>query len=274
MLPQYVTAMCKLHLRHILTSYTNFKRECMINIVQAFRNLKTLEYYAESSESKNPYRSVRAFPVYQANIQNYPDVSLPLAAEVAEEPYWDRTIYDARTEITDYQNLVDGLVHVRPTLERLQLPGGFWTLPGAVRKQIPRFDQFTQLRTLVVPQAVIISIKLDKMRFDVVSGGDFDLSPSLALPRPLQHLKIFDVDAAFLESFWLRELFREQNEHCLWPALRCFEILLGPTYSDIEVEELLARRSGENFWKMVGDAHFEVVVGRDTEGPEFLAEYH
>jgi hypothetical protein len=249
-------------------------RRCMSNVVQAFKNLKTLEYYAESSESKNPYRSVRAFPVYQANIQNYPDVFTPLASEVAEEPYWDRPIYDARTEITDYQNLVDGLVHTRPKLECLQLPGGFWTLPGAVRKPIPRFNQFKQLKTLVVPQAAIISIKLDNMRFDVVSGGDFQLSPSLALPRSLQHLKIFDVDAGFLTSIWLEDLFTEQKDRDLWPELRCLEILFGPTYSDLDFEGLLARRSEERFWAFADGASFEVIVSRDMEGPEVFVEHH
>jgi hypothetical protein len=248
---------------------------CMSNVVRAFKNLKTLEYYAESSESKNPYRSVRAFPAYQANIQNYPDVSLPVASDVANERYWDRAIYNARTQVTDYQNLVDGFVHLRSKLERLQLPGGFWTLPGAVRKPIPRFDQFTQLKALIVPLAAIVSIKLDNMRFDTVSdNGDFELSPSLALPRSLQYLKIFDVDAGFLESVWLQELFREQRDHRLWPELRCMEILLGATYSDDELERLLARRSGESFWKMVDGMSFNVVVGRDVEGPEVVVEHY
>jgi hypothetical protein len=249
-------------------------RTCMSNVLQAFKNLKTLEYYAESSESKNPYRSVRAFPAYQANIQNYPDVSSPLASAVVEEPYWDRAIYDARTEVTDYQNLVDGFVHLRPKLERLQLPGGFWTLPGAVRKPIPRFDRFAVLKTLVVPQAAIISLRLDNMRFDTVSAGDFELSPSLTLPRSLQHLKIFDADSGFIESVWLQELFCEQKDHRLWPELRCMEILFGATYSDNELEGLLTRRSGESFWRLIDGASFNVVVGRDMEGPEVVVEHY
>jgi hypothetical protein len=247
---------------------------CMSNVVHAFKNLKTLDYYAESSESKNPYRSVRAFPAYQANIQSYPGVSSPLTSDVESERYWDRAIYDARTEVTDYQNLVDGFVHLRLTLEHLQLPGGFWTLPGAVRKPIPRFDQFTQLKTLIVPQAAIISIKLDNMRFDTVSGGDFELSPALALPRSLQHLKIVDADAGFLESIWLQELFREQKDRRLWTELRCMEILFGATYSDNELEGLLVRRSGESFWKLMDGTSFNVVVGRDMEGPEVFVEYY
>jgi hypothetical protein len=247
---------------------------CMSNVVHAFKNLKTLEYYAESSESKNPYRSVRAFPAYQANIQNYSDGSPPLASDVANERYWDRAIYDARTEVTDYQNLVDGFVHLRSKLEHLQLPGGFWTLPGAVRKPIPRFDQFIQLKTLIVPQAAIISIKLDNMRFDTVSDGDFELSPSLALPRSLQYLKIFDVDAEFLESVWLQELFREQKDHRSWPELRYMEILFGATYSDKELEGLLVRRSDESFWKLVDGTNFNIVVGRDMQGPEVFVEHY
>ncbi|KAF1934737.1 hypothetical protein EJ02DRAFT_439683 [Clathrospora elynae] len=249
------------------------ERTCMSSILQAFRNLQSLEYYAESSGGKNPYRSIRAFPHYQANIQNYPDMSSPLDLNVANETYWDRNIYDSRTEITDYQHLVDGLVHLRPQLESLHLPGGFWTLPGAVRKPLPRFDQFTRLTRMIVPQAAIISIKLDNMRFDAVSSGDFELSPSIALPPMLQQLKIFDADTRFLESIWLSEFFSEQRSYNRWQDLQCLEILLGPTYSDHDLEALLARRSDESFWKQVDEATFEVLVGRDAEGPEVCVDH-
>ncbi|KNG48315.1 hypothetical protein TW65_05224 [Stemphylium lycopersici] len=242
------------------------QRSCMSNVIRGFQNLQSLAYYAEPSAGKNPYRSVRAFPAYQANIQSYPDP--PSASVELANDYWDRVIYDARTEFTDYQCLVDTLVHLRPTLQLLQLPGGFWTLPGAVRKPIPRFDQFTQLKTLVVPQAALISIKLDNMRFDVVFEGDFELSASMALPISLQHLKIFDVDAAFLDCEWLRGLFDAQKSHKQWPKFRTLEILMGPTFSDEALGELLARQSDEGFWAMADDAAFEVVVGRDIEGPD------
>ena len=48
-------------------------RAYMNNIIHTFSELQSLTYYAESSASKNPYRSVRAFPAYQANIQYYPE---------------------------------------------------------------------------------------------------------------------------------------------------------------------------------------------------------
>ncbi len=244
-------------------------RACMTNMLRGFPNLHSLEYYAESSDSKNPYRSVRAFPAYQANIQHYPDISSSFVDEfILDEQYWDRAIYVARTEVTDYQNLVDGMVHLRPTLQTLQLPGGFWTLPGAVRKPLPRFDQFAQLKKLIVPQAALISIKLDNMRFDAVFEGDFELLPTQALPTCLQHLKIFDVDLAFLESRWLQTLFREQNTHNRWPVLRCVEILMGPTVTQSSLEELKARRSDAEFWELADSANFRVVVGRDEEGPD------
>jgi hypothetical protein len=244
-------------------------RRCMTNIIRGFPNLRTLEYYAESSDCKNPYRSVRAFPAYQSNIQKYPDASSAFADDVyIDEQHWDRAIYDARTEVTDYQNLVDGMVHLRPNLETLQLPGGFWTLPGAVRKPLPRFDQFVQLKKLVVPQAAIISIKLDNMRFDAIFEGDFELSPMQALPTCLQHLKIFDVDLAFLESKWLQDLFDEQKTKNQWPVLKCVEILMGPTISESSLRHLQARESGDEFWKLAGNANFEVVMGRDEEGPD------
>ncbi|CAG5159387.1 uncharacterized protein ALTATR162_LOCUS5558 [Alternaria atra] len=242
---------------------------CMTNILRGFPNLRTLEYYAEPSDCKNPYRSVRAFPAYQANIQYYPDAYSALADDVyVDEQHWDRAIYDARTEVTDYQNLVDGMVHLRPTLETLQLPGGFWTLPGAVRKPLPRFDQFLKLKKLIVPQAAIISIKLDNMRFDAVFEGDFELSPMQALPTCLQHLKIFDVDLAFLQSKWLQDLFREQETNNQWPVLRCVEVLMGPTVTRSRLEDLQARRSGVDFWKLADEANLEVIVGRDEESPD------
>jgi hypothetical protein len=148
------------------------------------------------------------------------------------------------------------------------LPGGFWTLPGAVRKPLPRFDQFVQLKKLVVPQAAIISIKLDNMRFDAIFEGDFELSPMQALPTCLQHLKIFDVDLAFLESKWLQDLFDEQKTKNQWPVLKCVEILMGPTISESSLRHLQARESGDEFWKLAGNANFEVVMGRDEEGPD------
>jgi hypothetical protein len=244
-------------------------RDCMTNIIRAFPNLQTLEYYAESSDSKNPYRSVRAFPAYQANIQYYPTISSAFEDNVyVDEQHWDRAIYDARTEVTDYQNLVDGMVHLRPNLETLHLPGGFWTLPGAVRKPLPRFDQFVQLKKLVVPQAALISIKLDNMRFDAVFEGDFELLPTQALPLSLQHLKIFDVDFTFLESRWLKDLFGAQRNKNQWPMLQCVEILMGPMVTELYLEDLKARKSDDGFWKLVDDANFEVVVGRDAEGPD------
>jgi hypothetical protein len=184
----------------------------------------------------------------------------------------DRAIYDARTEITDYQFLVDNLVHLRPTLKRLQLPGGFWTLPGAVRKPIPRFDKFTRLEKLILPQAALISIKLDNMRFDTVYQGDFELSASVALPVSLQHLTIFDVDESFLESSWLQGLFSEQKSHFQWPDFRTLEILMGPTFSDESLEEVLARQRNAAFWAMVDEATFKVVVGRDELDPSLLPD--
>jgi hypothetical protein len=61
-------------------------RTCMSNVVFGFPHLESLSYYAEASISKNPYRSVRAFPAYQANIQTYPEVP-PSCSEDAES-YW------------------------------------------------------------------------------------------------------------------------------------------------------------------------------------------
>ncbi|KAJ4375877.1 hypothetical protein N0V83_001155 [Neocucurbitaria cava] len=241
-------------------------RACLTSILQATHDLESLDFYAEPSDSKNPFRSVRAFPHYQANIQNYPDVSSPLDPNVEDQPYWDERIYDARTDITDYQNLVDAIVHLRPSLETLRLPGGFWALPGGMRKPLPRFDGFVQLKTLILPQAAIISIKLDNMRFADVSG-DFDLSPITVLPSSLQNLKIFDADISLLASSWLWELFITQKNCNQWPELQRLEILFGPYGYYGEVEMLLSRQSQQVFWTWVDEATFEVFVGKDDEVP-------
>ncbi|EMD63637.1 hypothetical protein COCSADRAFT_200174 [Bipolaris sorokiniana ND90Pr] len=249
--------------------WNSARRTCMSNVVKGFQNLESLIYYAEASVAKNPYRSVRSFPDYQANIQIYPDVS---SSPELVEGYWDQAIYEARTTVTDYQCLVDNLVHLRPSLKHLQLPGGFWTLPGAARKPIPRFDQFTQLRKLIVPQAALVSIKLDNMRVDTVSQGDFELSASLVLPVSLQHLMIFDLNETFLDSKWLQGLFSEQKSHSRWPEFRTLELLMGPTFSDEVLEALLARRVSAAFWVMVDEAGFDVVVGRDALDPSLLPD--
>ena len=240
-------------------------RTCMFDIIRGFRDLKNLDLYAEASYSKNPFRSVRAFPHYQTNIQNYPDISTALDTDT-EEQYWDERIYQARTRITDYQNLVDNLGHLRPQLEILRLPGGFWTLPGGLRKPVPKFEKFAKLHTLVVPQAAILCIKLDNMRFQDVEG-DFELSPMVVLPPKLQHLKIFDADAGLLRSRWLRELFVEQEICNRWPDLRKLEILFGPTYSDFELGKALTQPLQETFGKWIVGVTFEVIVGRDDEVP-------
>lgn len=52
-------------------------RTCMSNVIQGFRNLESLAYYAETSSLKNPYRSVRAFPAHQEDIQAYPEPPSP-----------------------------------------------------------------------------------------------------------------------------------------------------------------------------------------------------
>ncbi|XP_014561344.1 hypothetical protein COCVIDRAFT_46868, partial [Bipolaris victoriae FI3] len=241
--------------------WNSTKRTCMSDVVKGFQNLESLVYYTESSVAKNPYRSLRSFPNHQANIQIYPEVSQsPQSGE-------DHAIYEARTTITDYQCLVDNLVHLRQSLKHLQLPGGFWTLPGAARKPIPRFDQFTQLQKLTVPQAVLISIKLDNMQVDTVSQGDFELSASEVLPVSLQHLTVFDLDETFLGSKWLEGLFTEQKSHLRWPKFRTLELLMGPTFSDEMLEGLLARRISAAFWARVDEAGFDVVVGRDDLDP-------
>ncbi|KAJ6196222.1 hypothetical protein J3E72DRAFT_245611 [Bipolaris maydis] len=249
--------------------WSSARRTCMSNVVKGFQNLESLTYYAESSVAKNPYRSLRSFPAYQANIQIYPEVSL--SPELIEG-YWDQTIYEARTTVTDYQCLVDNLVHLRPSLKHLQLPGGFWTLPGAARKPIPRFDQFTQLRKLIVPQAALISIKLDNMRVDTVSQGDFELFASEVLPVSLRHLTIFDLDETFLRCKWLQRLFSEHKSHDQWPEFRTLKLLMGPTFSDEMLEALLARRVSAEFWTVVDEAGFDVIVGRDDLDPSLLPD--
>ncbi|KAH9881152.1 hypothetical protein J1614_001647 [Plenodomus biglobosus] len=247
--------------------WNHAKRMYMVDLLLKFRHLKSLDFYAEPSDCKNPFRSVRAFPHYQANIQNYPDKSDCLPLHV-EDQYWDQRLYDARTEITDYQNLVDSIVHLRPTLETLRLPGGFWTLPGGMRKPLPRFDKFLQLSKLVVPQAAILSIRLDNMRLDDVAG-DFVLSPKMALPPMLQHLEVFDVDAPFLHSQWLLDFFGAQLARKQWPAFKHLEICVGYTVEDEELERLIARRSPSHktFCALAQTAPFRIVVRRDDDVP-------
>ncbi|KAI8931452.1 hypothetical protein NX059_011779 [Plenodomus lindquistii] len=247
--------------------WTHNTRNYIVDLLQKFNHLVSLDFYAEPTENKNPYRSVRAFPHYQANIQNYPDGSSQLPADVSDD-HWDRTLYDSRTEVTDYQSLVDSIIHLRPTLETLRLPGGFWTLPGGVRKPLPRFDKFMQLQKLVLPQAAIIAIRLDNMRFDEVAG-DFDLSPKTALPPNLRHLEVFDVDASFLQSVWLLDFFGAQLARKQWPAFRHFEIRMGYTVDDELLKMLIARRapSYRTFCTLAQTAPFSITVRRDDDVP-------
>jgi hypothetical protein len=238
-------------------------RVSMGHVLRAFRNLISLNFYAEPSDEKNPFRSVRAFPSSQVNIQTYPDDPMP--AELEEwSPVWDERVYDARTEWTDYQNLVDSLVHIRPRLRDLKLPGGFWTLPGAMRKPLPSFTSFLELRILVLPQAAILSIKLDSMHHVETEHKDFELRPAAVLPPELQLLKVFDADADLLQSDWLKDLFGDGTR---WPALHTFEILFGPTIDTEELDNLRARKTWDGFWMLADKASFQVLVGRDNEVP-------
>lgn len=241
-------------------------RTGMANIIQTFQHLKSLDCYAEPSDSKNPYHSVRSFPLYQANIQTFPYPPASLYPHIESQTYWDQRLYDARTEITDYQYLVDALVHLRSHLETLRLPGGFWTLPGGMRKPLPRFNQFVHLTTLAVPQAAIISIRLDNMRFDDVVG-DFELSPVIVLPQQLQYLEVFDANIEFLTCYWLQEFFIEQSRHQQWPRMKRLEVCLGPPTTDIDVKEVRSRRMALSFWRLVEHASFVVVVGKDDRIP-------
>ena len=150
-------------------------------------------------------------------------------------------------------------------MQLLQLPGGFWTLPGAVQKPLPRFTQFTQLRRLIVPQAALVSIRLDNMRFDAVFRGDFELSPAQALPPCLVELTVFDADASFLSSAWLTDFFEGQKKRNALPALQRLRILLGATFSEQKLKALLEKRTGSKFWDMVIEAHFEVSVCKDEQ---------
>jgi hypothetical protein len=243
-------------------------RTSLTHILQAFSELKSLEFYAEPSLEKNPFKSVRAFPHYQANIQKYPAAASPADYDAyIHGTDWDERVYAARTEYTDYQYLVDSLFHIRPHLETLRLPGGFWTLPGASRKPLPRFELFPRLQRLAVPQAAILSIKLDNMRFPETVQGDFELLPMQVLSPQLQNLEIFDADTALLKSVWLQELFREQAVSRRWPELRQLEILFGPTFNDQELADLVARKEHDAFWKLADEASFRVLVGRDDDVP-------
>jgi hypothetical protein len=242
-------------------------RTSITNILQGFSELESLDFYAEPSLEKNPFKSVRAFPHYQANIQTYPTAPSPADYDAyTEGTYWDERVYAARTEYTDYQYLVDSLFHIRPHLETLRLPGGFWTLPGASRKPLPRFELFPRLQRLAVPQAAILSIKLDNMRFPETVQGDFELLPTQVLPPRLQKLEIFDADAELLNSVWLQELF-EQAASRHWPELRRLEILFGPTFNDQELADLATKKEGDAFWKLADKATFQVLVGRDDDVP-------
>jgi hypothetical protein len=238
------------------------------HILQAFPELKSLDFYAEPSSEKNPFRSVRAFPHYQANIQTYPDAPSPADFDShADGAYWDERVYAARTDYTDYQYLVDSLVNIRPHLETLRLPGGFWTLPGASRKLIPRFQLFPRLQRLTLPQAAMLSIKLYNMRFPETVQGDFELLPTEVLPPRLRCLEIFDADTDLLKSAWLQELFKEQREHRRWPDFQRLEIFFGPMFDDKEFADLVARKSWGSFWTLVDDAAFQVIVDRDNDVP-------
>jgi hypothetical protein len=241
-------------------------RLCMANIVQAFQHLKSLDHYAEPSESKNPYRSVRAFPHYQTNIQNYPDASSLSHPSVGTQDYWHENVYVARTQVTDYQNLVDTLVHLRPRLETLRFPGGFWTLPGGMRKPLPRFDQFGQLTKLVVPQAAILSIKLDNMRLTDVCG-DFELSPTTVLPPALRYLTVFDVSIDLLDSTWFRVLLDESCTCRRWPDLVRIKLLLGMSCRSTSTADIFAERGGEWLRRTVEEASCEIVIGIDDGVP-------
>ncbi|KAH7064310.1 hypothetical protein BKA63DRAFT_525161 [Paraphoma chrysanthemicola] len=239
-------------------------RVCLSHLLLPFTNLRSLDYYAEPSSEKNPFRSLRAFPHYQANIQAYPDT---VTEVVTEAPYWDERLYYARTQFTDYQYLVDSLVNVRSELEALRLPGGFWTLPGAMRKPLPRFVLFPRLHTLVFPQAAILSIKLPNMRFPEVVKGDFELLPLHVLPPKLRHLKIFDVDTSLLQSEWLKDLFTQQAKCNQWPELQELEILCGPMIDDVRLADLLGRKGCDDLWELIDKAKFKVTLGRDDEVP-------
>lgn len=243
-------------------------RSGMLHILQVFPGITCLDFYAEPSSEKNPFRSVRAFPHYQANIQTYPATAKPADYDAsARDTFWDERVYAARTDWTDYQFLVDSLHHIRPKLETLQLPGGFWTLPGAARKPLPRFDKFSRLKTLVVPQAALLSIKLYNMRFPDTNHGEFELMPSLVFPPTLKRLRIFDANAELLGSQWLEELLAGRGVEDHEFELEKLEILFGPIFDDAELEQLRSRNESSQFWAMVDRAGFPVSVGRDDVVP-------
>ena len=43
---------------------------------------------------------------------------------------------------------------------------------------------------------------------------------------------------------------------------------MGPTVTRSSLEDLQARQDGVDFWKLADEANFEVIVGRDEEGPD------
>lgn len=70
-------------------------------------------------------------------------------------------------------------------------------------KPLSRFEFSPQLHSLALPQAALLSIRLENMRSLEIDHGDFDLHPNSVLPPKLQYLKVFDADAELLQSLWL-----------------------------------------------------------------------
>lgn len=239
---------------------------CLHDLLASFNCLQSLDFYAEATNEKNPFRSVRAFPHYQSNIQTYPDDVLGESPDTSNQS-WDQRLYDARTEFTDFQHLVDSIHHLRPTLQTLRLPGGFWTLPGGARKSLPRFAQFFRLSKLTVPQAAIISLKLDNMVPLDENKGDFALSPSEALPPQIGHLTVFDAELGFLKSIWLITLMVEQSSHRRWANFQYLTILFGPSCTEEELNALKTRETFVPFWTLVNKTGLRITLGRDDNIP-------
>ncbi|KAF2715487.1 hypothetical protein K504DRAFT_457648 [Pleomassaria siparia CBS 279.74] len=164
----------------------------------------------------------------------------------AEPPFYDHRTdlynvgwhfwYDTQLREKSYSTLLENLPLIAPTLEVLELPRGFWTLPNMLPRsgviastdafkesdvyvgEATDFRAFTALKHLIISKAAIMHKRTDK---------ETTANPAETLPRSVRRITVYGADKELYT--WLGYIL--ENQHPRLPWLAEIEFLEGePRY--------------------------------------------
>ncbi|KAF1995991.1 hypothetical protein P154DRAFT_623605 [Amniculicola lignicola CBS 123094] len=217
------------------------------------------------------------------------------------------SMYLAGHDRKDYRNLLHELRPLAKTLETLELPGGFWSLPYRALRFAPfppDFRMFQYLRKLIVPQAALIQplrvqLPVNIPNFhgiyrhdylneynDLLNFGDDTIAearekykeqgppvaPWQVLPRGLEELIVFETNDQIL--FWVEDILEFKSD---FPQMEVMEFYFTTAFVrrvGKSIGEFINSDDWADWWEMVDRGGVLVRYGMDENyEPALHIEY-